>query len=156
MHGIRSKLFRVMAPLARLKHRVTDIVFPTVDRFYRSVALRAHNFDEQWYLEQNPEVAGYPGPAWRHFLHEGLDTGLSARFFDPNWYFKQNPNLAGARIDGWSHYKQFGRREGRPARFLYINAEEQRSVRPEYRDWLAMYEDAETEETKNVVHPVHG
>jgi Rhamnan synthesis protein F len=40
-------------------------------------------FDEQWYLDNNPEAARYPGGALRHFMRRG-----ARELRDPNPYFR--------------------------------------------------------------------
>ena len=40
-------------------------------------------FDEQWYLDNNPDAAQYPGGALRHFMRRG-----ARELRDPNPYFR--------------------------------------------------------------------
>src|SRR5690606_4273710 len=79
-------------------------------------------FNEQWYLQQNPDVAEAVQQglisAETHFnlfgKHEGRAPGP---FFDPEFYLKQNPDVAAAveagLITAYDHFEQFGVSEAR-------------------------------------------
>ncbi len=104
----------------------------TVDRdgftaFIREL-LKGFEFDEDFYLEQNPDVrkaveAGNIKDAMTHYLEIGYfegrhPRGLNRSEFDEAFYLEQNPDVrqaveAGIVKDGMTHYLQNGRFEGR-------------------------------------------
>lgn len=76
-------------------------------------------FDEQWYLEQYPDVvqAGYD-PV-EHYLKFGISEGRNpSAHFDTRWYLESNPDVADAKMNPLLHYIKFGKGEGRqPMRY---------------------------------------
>ena len=78
------------------------------------VLRRAHLFDREWYLQQNPDVAKARVNPLRHYVlhgaHEGRDPN---RLFDTDWYLHHNPDVAEASVNPASHYVLHGASEGR-------------------------------------------
>jgi hypothetical protein len=89
------------------------------------MALLSVPFDEQWYLAQNPDVAG----AWRaglisdlrvHYATAGYWEGRSPvpKSFDAIWYERTYNDVAaalhqGALSSAFDHYRTVGESEGR-------------------------------------------
>jgi hypothetical protein len=88
-------------------------------------ALKGLEFDQEWYLAQNPDVAA----AWRatkiedlheHFVSSGYFEGRSSAplDFDEQWYLATYEDVAAGIKTGvvgsaLAHYLQIGEREGR-------------------------------------------
>jgi len=91
----------------------------------------SRNFDEEFYLENNPDVAkgieeGIYTSGFEHFiLYDGLDSrpfSIQNQNFDEEFYLKHNPDvLEGIKNNviksGFEHYRKFGEKEGRRASF---------------------------------------
>jgi hypothetical protein len=71
-------------------------------------------FDEEFYLEQNPDVRAFGLDAALHYLdyggHEGRDPGP---FFSTIQYLKQFPDVAVSGVNALAHYEIHGRSEKR-------------------------------------------
>jgi len=77
-------------------------------------------FDEQWYLQQNRDVAQARVPALRHYLRRGAWEGRDPNpFFDSDWYLEQNPDVAALGVNPFVHYLQHGAKEGRAPSALF-------------------------------------
>jgi len=87
-------------------------------------ALRAL-FDEEYYVEHNPEVELAGFEPFRHFMEIGRFKGLKATRetdadiealharFNEDYYVVTNPEVVSAKLKPFEHYIQFGRWEGR-------------------------------------------
>lgn len=87
-------------------------------------ALRAL-FDEDYYVEHNPEVELAGFDPFRHFMEIGRFQGLKATRetdedfarlqaqFNEAYYVVSNPEVVSARLKPFEHFVQFGRWEGR-------------------------------------------
>jgi uncharacterized repeat protein (TIGR01451 family) len=87
------------------------------------------NFNEEWYLANNPDVAaavhrGEFGSGWHHYVlfgqSEGRTSGepLDYGVFNEGHYLAMHPDVAmaveqGVFGSGWQHYQLFGMEEGR-------------------------------------------
>ena len=87
--------------------------------------LSAWDFDEEWYIVNNPDLAEaipsqvFPS-GWHHFVNVGYFEGRSPAepFVDSDWYMSQYADVASAILDGVfsdarQHYVTLGRAEGR-------------------------------------------
>ncbi len=108
------------------KNGRSEIILP--ENIFRDIlasALRSVEFDEDWYLEQNPDVReaiakGNVKSGWDHFINNGYFEGRLPRAleFDEDFYLKEYPDVAAA-IDSKSissaedHFFYVGRLEGR-------------------------------------------
>lgn len=75
-------------------------------------------FDEDWYLSYNLDVAQAGVDAYSHWLSSGLYEGRSVRQYTESLYLETNPDVEaavarGEFASGWEHYVQFGASEGR-------------------------------------------
>lgn len=76
-------------------------------------------FDEAYYLSQNPDVAdaiarGDVGSAEEHFNLFGFSEGRDPNpYFDTSFYLEQNPDVASAGVNPLDHYNTYGAAEGR-------------------------------------------
>lgn len=87
------------------------------------------NFNENYYLANNPDVAiavnrGLVGTGWQHYTLFGraegrsIDAPLEYEFFNETYYLANNPDVAravnaGLVGTGWQHYLVHGQAEGR-------------------------------------------
>lgn len=79
-------------------------------------------FNEQWYLDQNPDVAAAVAAglttAYQHFLAYGqYESRAPSALFDPAFYLDQNPDVAAAVAAGlasaYEHFLLYGQSEPR-------------------------------------------
>lgn len=82
-------------------------------------------FDEAYYLSQNPDVAaaiaaGVVGSAEEHYGLFGFLEGRDPNpYFDTSFYLLQNPDVAAAGVNPLDHYNNFGASEGRSPTALF-------------------------------------
>jgi hypothetical protein len=70
-------------------------------------------FDEQWYLENNPEASQYPGGALRHFMHSGARELRDPNpYFNTAWYCENCRDFDPKRSNAVVHYILKGSAEG--------------------------------------------
>src|SRR5687768_13796284 len=86
--------------------------------FQRKELARARDceaFDPEFYLKNNPDVAGAGLDPFHHYLRWGNSEGRRpSSNFDPSDYLDANPDLKCQGINAFSHYVRIGSREGRP------------------------------------------
>lgn len=75
-------------------------------------------FDPEWYLAHNLDVANAGIDAYEHFYTSGLSEGRSAFSFTESYYLAAFPDVAeavafGSFANGWDHYVAVGYSEGR-------------------------------------------
>ncbi len=80
-------------------------------------------FDEQLYLNQNPDIAqavasGQVKSGFEHFILHGFNEGRSLGLFDEQFYLRQNPDIAqvvasGQLRSGLEHFIRYGANENR-------------------------------------------
>jgi len=71
-------------------------------------------FDEQWYIQEYPDVAETSRSPIEHYLEEGYLRGYQPNpFFDSHWYLSQYEDVRRAGVNPLLHYIEFGAREGR-------------------------------------------
>ncbi len=79
-------------------------------------------FNEQWYLDQNPDVAAAVAAglttAYQHFMAYGqYESRAPSALFDPAFYLNQNPDVAAAVAAGlasaYEHFLLYGQSEPR-------------------------------------------
>jgi len=117
----------------------TDLAFPQPTTI-------PNLFDEEFYLNSNPDVAeavddGLFDSGLEHFFEFGLaeerDPSAILSFFTEESYLDSNPDVddavsAGNFVNGLEHFLIFGVNEGRPgAGYDFFNAEEYLSVNPD-------------------------
>lgn len=77
-------------------------------------------FDPEYYLQQNPDVAGSEQDPFAHFLRFGAAERRRAHpLFDPIYYMRQNPDVAAAGKVAMFHYLATGGFEGRKPHTLF-------------------------------------
>ncbi|WPZ36223.1 calcium-binding protein [Thalassobaculum sp. OXR-137] len=77
-----------------------------------------YEFDEEWYLAYNLDVAQAGVDAYSHWINNGLSEGRSVRQFTEAVYLQSHSDVAdavarGDFASGWEHYILFGASEGR-------------------------------------------
>ncbi|MDR7039989.1 glycosyltransferase involved in cell wall biosynthesis [Methylobacterium sp. BE186] len=73
-------------------------------------------FDENWYKQAYPDVAGFPHSPLAHYLDRGAAEGRAASpLFDTQAYIKANPDVRISGVNPLVHYIEHGAREGRCA-----------------------------------------
>ncbi len=84
-------------------------------------------FDSEWYLDSNLDVAAAGVDPYEHFLQFGLSEGRTTADFNEASYLGRYPDVAqavaaGQFDSGWSHFLLFGNAEGRDgAGPVYMN-----------------------------------
>lgn len=69
-------------------------------------------FDADWYLEQNPDVAASGVNPLEHYLLYGKKEHRYP-FFDSEWYLSQYPDVEKSGMDPREHFIKHGKEEGR-------------------------------------------
>jgi hypothetical protein len=70
-------------------------------------------FDEQWYLDNNPDAARYPGGALRHFMRQGARELRDPNpYFSTAWYCENCRGFDPERSNAVVHYILKGSAEG--------------------------------------------
>ena len=76
----------------------------------------SNTFDEEYYLEQNPQLLDENINLIEHYVTEGYyDFYNPTRHFDTAYYFENNPDVRAFAENPYVHYIVNGRREGRSA-----------------------------------------
>ncbi len=71
-------------------------------------------FDEQWYLNEYPDVSQSGMDPIRHYLKFGAEEGRDPSLqFDTRYYQHSNPDIADSAINPLIHYLAHGQAEGR-------------------------------------------
>jgi len=71
-------------------------------------------FDDEWYLQTNPDVAESGVNPLEHYYFNGSQEGRSPSYlFHPGWYLEQNPDVKEAEQEPLLHYIRHGEKEGR-------------------------------------------
>ena len=99
-------------------------------------------FDQDWYLEQYPDVQRSGMNPLVHLLYHGLAEGrLPNVYISPQWYLEAYPDVANAALDPVQHYIRYG-------------AAEHRSPGPDFnaRQYVDMYPDAAEGRTGALAH----
>jgi len=74
----------------------------------------AEEFDTEFYLYKNPDVAAAKINPLEHFILNGWKEGRDpAQWFSTRYYLKANRDVAAANINPFWHYVVSGRKEGR-------------------------------------------
>ncbi len=75
---------------------------------------KSNLFEEQWYLQQNPDVASSGMDALWHYIAFGDKEGRDPHsLFHTRWYLNSNPDLRTAGVNLFWHYLKYGWKEGR-------------------------------------------
>ena len=63
--------------------------------------LRQHPlFDENWYIDSNPDVRRSRLPAWWHYMRHGTREGRAPNaWFDREWYLRTYPDVAASGME---------------------------------------------------------
>jgi GT2 family glycosyltransferase len=71
-------------------------------------------FDQEWYLEKNPEIRKAGMDPLQHYLRYGAQEGRNPHpLFETKWYLSQRPELTNIGLTPLEHYVSYGAREGR-------------------------------------------
>lgn len=77
-------------------------------------------FDQEWYLQQNPEVRAAGLDPIDHYLRVGSRNGRNPNpLFDSTWYCTTYPDVGASGIDPFLHYLRYGGFEGRDPNPLF-------------------------------------
>ncbi|MFG3448723.1 glycosyltransferase [Stenotrophomonas sp. NPDC047960] len=91
------------------------VVRPQLGRYladYRETAGPHPLFDQDWYLDEYPDVRASGANPLVHFLYDGLSEGrLPNPYFDPEWYREAHPDIGEG--NAFSHFVLYGAAEGR-------------------------------------------
>ncbi|PLX84419.1 MAG: hypothetical protein C0617_08005 [Desulfuromonas sp.] len=80
-----------------------------------SLIKKSRLFDEDWYLEQYPDVALLSMDPVEHYLRIGAFIGRDpSPMFSTTGYLQAHPDVKNAGLNPLHHYVKWGRREGRP------------------------------------------
>ncbi len=83
---------------------------------YQKLVIRKE-FDPDFYLALNPDVATSPTDPLSHFVEFGWREGRDPNaFFSTSTYLEENPDVANAGVNPFYHYVAAGRSEGRSPR----------------------------------------
>jgi glycosyltransferase involved in cell wall biosynthesis len=88
-------------------------------RFYRFkrdyfLIRRSGLFDNEWYLNQNPDLYTTTVDLMEHFVVYGSKEGRNPNpGFDMHYYCKHNPDVQEAGVNPLLHYARYGWKEGR-------------------------------------------
>jgi O-antigen biosynthesis protein len=117
-NSLRNKLLRfiVARKLIRITPLELDIRQDQAPEGQIDLAGLAKNFDTQWYLEQNPDVAANGIDPFQHYIEHGKKEGRHPAF-DKDWYLRQYPDVLQSGIDAREHYITHGKLEGRHPAF---------------------------------------
>lgn len=75
------------------------------------------SFDEEFYLESNPDVAKANVDPLEHYFYTGWREGRApSPDFDVEYYLSQNPDVAALNLEPYWHYIMIGRAEQRQTR----------------------------------------
>ena len=90
----------------------------------------SNTFDDEYYLEQNPDLLDENVNLIEHYVTEGyFDCYNPTRLFDTEYYFKNNPDIRAFAENPYVHYITNGKREGRSAyKTKTVIAEEQSRI----------------------------
>ena len=102
-------------------------------RYFRNYALikRSGLFDREFYLEENPDVAGAGVDPLKHYLRFGWREGREpSRDFDGNGYLRKRPDVRAAGVCPLVHFLLDGGR-------LPEKEEEEEAEDPEATDAMA-------------------
>ena len=98
--------------------------------------------DEDWYLEQYPDVKASGLSAYRHFMSIGVTERRNPNaYFNTNWYLEAYPDVAIAGHNPLAHYLEFGVRDNRDPSELFST-----------RDYLAVYPDVAAARMNPLLH----
>ena len=90
-----------------------------------NVIRRSRFFDEEWYLQRNPDVRASGVDPARHYLIFGASENRDPSFsFSGDEYLALNDDVAVAGINPLLHYELFGIREGRLISSLEVQTPE--------------------------------
>jgi hypothetical protein len=74
----------------------------------------ASMFDQEWYLQHNPDLRAVGIDPALHYLRYGGREGRDpSPHFDSDWYLAENPDVAKIGLNPLVHYLQHGAAEGR-------------------------------------------
>ncbi len=91
-------------------------------------------FDEDYYLEHNPDVKASGVDALDHYInHGGIEGRAASAFFDSGYYLNVNPAVHEAGMNALIHYLRFGAEEGREA--YKVTARERT-----YAHWISKFD----------------
>ena len=88
-------------------HQEQSEKLDTISSYLQKIGL----FDERYYIDTYPDIAGAELEAFEHFFRYGYREGRRPNpRFDPNWYLTTYPDV---KLQPLLHYAQFGEAEGR-------------------------------------------
>ena len=94
---------------ASLIQKALRLAFRRDERLVASSGL----FDAQWYLNNNPDAAQYPGGPLRHFMRRGAWKLRDPNpYFSTAWYCENCPGFDAERSNALVHYIRKGSAEG--------------------------------------------
>jgi O-antigen biosynthesis protein len=110
----------------------------------RALILERGLFDEQFYIEQYPDVAqwttGALDPLAHYIRYGGAEGRNPSADFDAKFYLATNADVRNARMNPLVHYLQHGEAEGRLVRQVNVPARAPRPAAPETAAWDELVE----------------
>ena len=107
-----EQLRRPTTMLRRLRITTRSAVAGTLDLTRDELARSL--FDEDYYLEANPDVRKAKVNPWEHFVHFGMNEGRNPNpLFDSAWYLRKYPDVAQASVTPFRHFVTSGVSEAR-------------------------------------------
>ncbi|WP_158137667.1 coiled-coil domain-containing protein [Vibrio metschnikovii] len=109
----RSVLWQISVPMRKIR-RTSKRKFEEKLAQQKSLIEFSEYFDEQWYIENYPDVKESSLPPIEHYLRLGSDKGYNpSNKFNTQWYLKTYPDVAESGINPLVHYLCFGAYEER-------------------------------------------
>lgn len=108
--GGKSTLMRRIR--RRMRRRRVDVALEDI-----TVIEASGQFDKQWYLQHNPDVALSGMDPIQHYVRHGAAEGRDpVEGFSTTYYLRNNPDVAASGANPFRHYVAHGRGEGRTPR----------------------------------------
>lgn len=109
----RSVLWQISVPMRKIR-RTSKRKFEEKLAQQKSLIEFSEYFDEQWYIENYPDVKESSLTPIEHYLRLGSDKGYNpSNKFNTKWYLKTYPDVAESGINPLVHYLCFGAYEER-------------------------------------------
>jgi len=105
---LRNRLWALALHGASIFPPARELKFKAEEKIIRRKC--SHLFDEKYYLETNPDVAGYSGTPLAHFIRYGWREGRNPHLlFNVTYYCQQFENYP--RVNPLVHFQLIGRRQ---------------------------------------------
>ena len=103
----------------------------------------SNTFDEEYYLEQNPELINEKINLIEHYVTEGFYECINpTRQFDTAYYYQNNPDVRAFAENPYVHYLSNGKKEGRTGTKTKTVIAEEQSRQEELEEQIKIIEDS--------------